>query len=398
MTEIAPLRVQIADCTGGSPLGSGTGEISITHCSATGIALPVACSRSHPDLASGGGVRSQTGGEVLLLAITPHQGRQIARQAVVLIWMRIAPELRALAQPLRGVQHLAEILAEHPPAATLRAGLATAALTEIHRFVTADVGIRPGATGEKLAKQILDQRKTSRIKRTERGGFHPAMAPSGIKPGRPQLAERGVIWMAQPPFEVSETVLIRGQHHAACGGIGIQSAHFRGRQRIGIAPHRLVPDIGKCVLGIQLKMVELEPRHPVHQIVQCRHRRHPVARNIKHEPALRKGRRILDQQAGQLRGKGAQQLDERRQSPAQSGRRAGFNLHTGRRDRQPVGLPARLARPLPVDGKLNPAGLRIHARQSRNGWQQTVGRAGNSQRFGDCDKTVLNRKTTGGRI
>ena len=164
--------------------------------------------------------------------------------------MRIAPELRALAQPLRRVQHLAEILAEDPPAATLRAGLATAALTEIQRFVTADVGIRPGATREKLAEQILDQRKTSRIKRTERAGFQPAMAPGRIKPGSLHLAERGVIWMAQPPFEVPETVLIRGQHHATRGGIGIQGAHFRGLQRIGIAPHRLVPDIGKRVLGI----------------------------------------------------------------------------------------------------------------------------------------------------
>jgi len=71
------------------------------------------------------------------------------------------------------------------------------------------------------------------------------------------------------------------------------------RKGIKSLPYYLMPPIGKCMLSIELQVVDLPTGELLHNFVNLLQSRHPVARNVEHDTPHWKGRSILDRAFGQ---------------------------------------------------------------------------------------------------
>src|SRR6185295_9432609 len=65
----------------------------------------------------------------------------------------------------------------------------------------------------------------------------------------------------------------------------IQASNFGRRERRRILPHRAMSAISERMLGVELKLVDLEPRQPIHKLQQRKHFRHFVAADVEHDAA-----------------------------------------------------------------------------------------------------------------
>ena len=94
----------------------------------------------------------------------------------------------------------------------------------------------------------------------------------------------------QPAFEVSEGVLVRHEVDAPKRAVGVQFADLLRRERRGRLPDVPVRRIGKCMLGVELKLVVLELREQVDDQAERPHRRNLVPADVEHVGTIGKHR------------------------------------------------------------------------------------------------------------
>ena len=114
------------------------------------------------------------------------------------------------------------------------------------------------------------------------------------------LGQRGVARVLEPALHVAERVLVGHQLDEALAAVGVQGEDLLAGQRRGFGPHFGVVAVGKGVLGVKLKLVDLPAGQAVDQVEQGFHLGDFVAADIQHHAARGEIRPVGDLQAGQL--------------------------------------------------------------------------------------------------
>ena len=169
-------------------------------------------------------------------------------------------------------------------------GGAASPAQEIEGLVATDVEKAGGEVWQQFGVEAVQERERCGIRRTERRRILLEAAPRKGRPTLRQFRQMVVGGLHQPAFEVSEGVLVRHEVDAPKRAVGVQFADLLRRERRGRLPDVPVRRIGKCMLGVELKLVVLELREQVDDQAERPHRRNLVPADVEHVGTIGKHR------------------------------------------------------------------------------------------------------------
>src|SRR6266498_4082136 len=108
------------------------------------------------------------------------------------------------------------------------------------------------------------------------------------------LGQVNVAAELKPALKVAKRILVRHQLNKAVTAVLIELQNLLPRQRTRLGPDVRMAAIRKRMLGIELKLVNLQSGKLIHQREQRGHGRNLVARDVNHHPPSAKIRPILD--------------------------------------------------------------------------------------------------------
>ena len=138
--------------------------------------------------------------------------------------------------------------------------------------------------GQQLVKEIVHQLQAPGLQRRKAKGF--AVDREGVIHSLWVFGQMHIFRELKPTVHVAKAILVWHKLDKSLAAIGIQRQNFLAGHWAGILPHNFMAAIGKGMLGIKLQLVELERGEEIHQFVERFHRRHTVARNVKHNAAI----------------------------------------------------------------------------------------------------------------
>jgi hypothetical protein len=157
------------------------------------------------------------------------------------------------------------------------------------------------------------------------------------RPARIGLGEVLVLGEREDVLHVAERLQVGHQLDMARGGVCVEFAqHLRfERGRVG-SDLRMTPE-AEGVLHVEHQHVELEAHAEVDERVQRLGRRHLAARDVEHDPALRKVGSVVEEAGGQGAAR-IDQLNQRLDRVAQARSTRSDRQHVVALDAQPIGL------------------------------------------------------------
>ena len=155
-------------------------------------------------------------------------------------------------------------------------------ILNLERLVAADVEELRIEAREQFVVKPLQERQRFRQRRVERGGVLLDRAPRRHGAALRHRGERVVLRKIEPPFEMTEGVLVRHQLDVVHPAVGVQLAHLGGRERRGVAPGRLMLRVPERVFGVELELVVVADLQQIDDLAERGHRRDLVPAHIQH--------------------------------------------------------------------------------------------------------------------
>ena len=155
---------------------------------------------------------------------------------------------------------------------------------------------RLGSCGTSWPEQVRDECEGVGVGGVERqwrtmDAHHPVEAVRGDGQGP-------VSRQPQPSLVVPEGVLVGDELHAAPPAVGVEGVQVLDGEGIGVAPDVLVAHEGEGVFHVQLEVVDLPARQPVHEGDQGAQLRHAVRDTSSITPRTAKSGQSSMRQAG----------------------------------------------------------------------------------------------------
>ncbi len=212
-------------------------------------------------------------------------------------------------------------------------------LSQVPRLIAADIHDRRGKRLKNVRPHAFHQRPRLRIGRIEGQPAHP-LWPRHAFPvgGRLNFGEMTITWHRQNSPHVSQISQCRNQHDKAVSTILIKFAHFiRGQSFIRTTNLRIERK-DKGMFNVELQLVDLECRQPIHQHLHRVEGGDFPTRHIKKQTARGEVRPVLDRTTGNLARKVIRELRYRLQSVKTGSRSAPGQSNSRGVDLNPVAV------------------------------------------------------------
>ncbi len=207
-------------------------------------------------------------------------------------------------------------------------------------------------------------------------------------PARIRLGQMLVLGKREDVIHVAERLQVGHQLDVACGGVGVEFAQQLRFERGRAGSDLRMTSEAEGVLYVEHQHVELEAHAEIDERVQRFGRRHLAARDVEHDPALRKVGSVLDQTGGQHAGS-VDQLDQRLDRVAQGRSTRSDRHHVVALDAQPIGLTGvRVAPQLDAGPDSVAARVRLHRKAQTVVAQQRVAEGARAREVGVVRRRV----------